>query len=788
VIELNTPIGGYKFLRFQFLSSNLGQFANSMADSFLMSKRNMGLVKINSKKIHVELSNVTQYFAITHKDARDYALNETVKTILEKSADSVQKIDDIIEAFDLTQSIATELTETMVNTYEFSKKEKERWSEISEREKLKQEMLKNKTAELNDKLKTYDEGMKKAKKEFFDRVEKLKEQRCTNDGLDVCNNCTSQERAISVDEHGNVACTRYEKVCSEFESSAGYCASHQEYCSSWFIFGCLRTSTKCTRYIGPKRECKKYDKICLEPIYIPAGHYCMDLIQKIGRKSSELSCGVCKSYQNALKDVETLDKNIAMMRLQMETGNTNYGAISEILETNMEDLKKLIKLFEKVIESKEAILKKDSENPEKKGNKVVKRETLTEETEEMKNGPSVETENVASNIESKKSPADVIVKRVKKLESQVKLMNQTLGIKLNSLKQGQNKYASYGKDIIEETANIVPEALECTKTSADLAYIKDIMKHIKLIGTKSEEAISNLKRLDNEKVGTMELGGMMELSQEANALYDNRLKEAKRSKELESVAERMMRVMEKMQQSSAKINDLDEVIKYLNMIMQELNKVKAMWVQIKMFFIKFEGLLKETGYEGLSKKIEMIRRFPDVKIFLNQAKQESVKTLGMNFYVYRIASFYDKLIDSKLITKMFTMCNFLISYDPSKSSQENIKEIERMRNDVIQDAKENNLQIREMIMQNEKKTTKRLTTDIRLLKKGMLCAKESPNVSKEELKDAQKFEMIEKTREKEWKNKDINVEPDKTNSSKDLIPIPRGTDIEVPSLDDLDLM
>merc|ERR1712179_329283 len=719
------------------------------------------------------------------KDARDYVLNETVKTILEKSADSVQKIDDIIEAFDLTQSIATELSETMVNSYEFSKKEKELWSEISEREKAKQERLRNRREELEKELKTYDKEIEKAKREFFDRVEELKKQRCTNNGHDVCNECKQQDRAISVDEHGNVACTKYEKVCSKFESSDGYCEKEVQYCANWFIFGCINYKSRCGHFIGPKRECIKWDKICLEPIYIPPGYYCMDLIQQNGRKSSELSCGVCKSYQNVLKDVETLDKNIAMMRMQMGTGNTNYGAISAILETNMDDLKKLIKLFEKVIESREAILKKDSENPEKKGNKVVKRETLTEETEEMKNGPSVETENVASNIESKKSPADVIVKRVKKLESQVMLMNQTLGIKLSSLKQGQNKYASYGKDIIEETANIVPEALKCTKTAADLAYIKDIMKHIKLIGKKSEEAISNLKRLDNEKVGTLELGGMMELSQEANASYDNRLKEAKRSKELESVAERMMKGMERMQQSTAKINDLDEVIRYLNKIIKELNNVKAMWVQIKTFFIKFEGLLKETGYEGLCKKIERIRIYPNEKMFLNQAKQESVKTLGMNFYVYRIASFYDKLIDSKLITKMFTMCNYLISYDPSKSSQENINEIERMRNDVIQDAKENNEKIWGMIMQEEKKTTERLTTDIRLLKKGMLCAKESPNVSKEELKDAQKFEEIEETREKEWKNKDLNVEPDKTTSSKDIIPIPRGTDIDVPDIEDV---
>ena len=500
-------------------------------------------------------------------------------------------------------------------------------------------------------LETYDKEIEKSKKEFFDKVKEVKKQRCTNDGLDVCNNCTQQERAISVDKHGKVACTKYERVCSEFESSPGYCASYHRYCASWFFWGCLRTSSRCTHYVGPERVCKKWDKICLEPISIPSGHYCMDLIQQNGRKSSELSCGECKSYQNVLKDVETLDKNIAMMRIQMETGNTNYGAISAILETNMDDLKKLIKLFEKVIESKEAILKKDSENPEKMGNKVVKRETLAEETEEKKNGSSVdkilnkakkqedrslvETENVTSNIGSKKSPADKIVKRIKKLESQVMSMNQTLGIKLNSLKQDQNKYAKSGKDIMEETANIIPVALKCTKTEADLAYIKEIMKNIKLIGTKSEEAISNLKRLDNENVGTLELGGMKELSQEANALYDNRLKEAKRAKELDSVAERMMKVMEKMQQSSAKINDLDEVIKYLNKIIKELNNVKAMWVQIKTFFIKFEGLLMETGYEGLSKKIERMRRFPNVKIFLNQAKQESVKTLGMNFYVYR---------------------------------------------------------------------------------------------------------------------------------------------------------
>ena len=88
-------------------------------------------------------------------------------------------------------------------------------------------------------------------------------------------------------------------------------------------------------------------------------------------------------------------------------------------------------------------------------------------------------------------------------------------------------------------------------------------------------------------------------------------------------------------------------------------------------------------------------------------------------------------------------------------------------------------------MQNEKKTTERLTADIRLLKKGMLCAKESPNVSKEEMKDAQKFDMIEKAREKEWKSKDKNTEPDKTIFSQDLCPIPRGTDIDVPDLDDL---
>ena len=55
-----------------------------------------------------------------------------------------------------------------------------------------------------------------------------------------------------------------------------------------------------------------------------------------------------------------------------------------------------------------------------------------------------------------------------------------------------------------------------------------------------------------------------------------------------------------------------------------------------------------------------------------------------------------------------------------------------------------------------------------------------------EWKNKYKFGMIEITREKEWKNKDNNAEPDKTISSKDLIP--RGTDIEGPNLDDLDLM
>ena len=124
-ITLKPPVDGFRMLKFLTLTQNVGVIAGAMSDLLLKSKTNMVLIKTNTELVHEGLINVTNYFDISQKSARDDQLNKAMLFITQKSEKSVEKVDEIINMFDQTQSMVHELTEAIMNTFQFNKKKRD---------------------------------------------------------------------------------------------------------------------------------------------------------------------------------------------------------------------------------------------------------------------------------------------------------------------------------------------------------------------------------------------------------------------------------------------------------------------------------------------------------------------------------------------------------------------------------------------------------------------------------------------------------------------------------------
>jgi len=152
----------------------------------------------------------------------------------------------------------------------------------------------------------------------------------------------------------------------------------------------------------------------------------------------------------------------------------------------------------------------------------------------------------------------------------------------------------------------------------------------------------------------------------------------------------------------------------------------------------------------------------------------------------RIALFYDKFLEYKLIKKLRIMSDYLLTTHRINthklflySFRDPHPVLQIMRDSLIENAKKTHQNIKMVIRdQHKKKETRK-----KLLNKGLNCSRQ--NGRSTDIHIPTLNELAGKTRIDGWKNKDKHAEPDKTISSKDVIPILRGTDIDLPDLDDL---
>ncbi len=210
-IELEKPEEGFKYLEHDYYQPNLLQFSYSLTDTLKISSKNMRSIHSNSDTIQNNLLKaVRNTFSDNPMEQKLlFKLNmEQVETAAKKS---YQKVSEVIESFNNTQLVLSELMESMKSTEEHNVEELKDIDQDLEILHNVTDQLKEKKDDIAKQIALAETDMNQAREAFHAEAKKATDEKCT-DGTLVCNSCV-QRASWQTNE-----CTKQEAVCVQHKT------------------------------------------------------------------------------------------------------------------------------------------------------------------------------------------------------------------------------------------------------------------------------------------------------------------------------------------------------------------------------------------------------------------------------------------------------------------------------------------------------------------------------------------------------------------------------------------
>jgi len=738
-VELTKPTSGqWEYLKYDWLQANLLFLANNVKNNFELSNANMGVIKVNSRKVHNNMKLAVAYAFSEDKYDSKTLLPRHLRYIEEDAASSTEKAKEVSIAFRATGKIIEELLEALKNSQSVHGNEAVELENVLKIVKKENESDEKDLIEAKEKKTEYDKNVTESRKEFFTAAKKAFNTQCVEETIECESGCeyepAKQTGECNIEEE--IVCLVYDKTCVE---EGSVCLTHEEKCtghesySSGFLG--LSRSSRCKGYrtvcVQEQKICKKIDnskcikskKICTDPTYTLAGNYCKD-------KGKHSICAPC----SWLKEVEATMKSVTQVQMQLQMDamgdGPSYGGVAMVIEDTVGYTSILKKDFENYKQWKEEIEKKQREAPEI-GNEISEMSTNNVETSEEQGLDSSGLDQDQDLIKNKTKSANMNIN----IRTKLRLLQKMLVMEFELLKEIKLPIAQKVNGWLLELKTMLAEFIQ-----KRVHYIEDLSEEdqvrIVALDTKGLALLKEAEKLRKQKEiqfkpstsSDHRLGGLAEKH------TDNLIARRTTEKKIESLTNKMRKSLKQILSSEIKGQDLKTTIEYLSKCFSQLNFLQKQWDSLKSFFQKLVDFLKDmkTDINRMKDFYDDIGAIsldqPLSKSFKERLQTKIVESLANNIYVMRIAYFYTKLAEEGLLEKM-SMVGGNLRKIKSKTA------LDRYKKFIEDEAIMTQERIKTEISLEEAKMNEKITNDVSSIKNDLAC----------QLEDRKKLHLETKT-------------------------------------------